>query len=259
VLESRAVAKTFYRLKMRFLRRTAKLALTFLHLLVKAIERLKQGSSKLVAYDLGAGAGFFTLLISRYLGREGKVYAFEPFRENIEILRAHIALNKIINVEIIEMAISDRAGKGNLLLSEPTLRERGRLVASRALKDSYEVSVTTLDGLIEEKNLEPPSIIKMDIEGEEYRALKGGKDTILRSRPIIFIAIHDINLMDLKTAYETLRNYDYEVFDLKGNIQNLPNDIVSLHQRGLAGECVALPQMVNTEVHRALWPNKAKS
>src|SRR5437868_6376075 len=43
-----------------------------------------------VVYDLGANAGFYTLLASRLVGDDGHVYAFEPNPENLHYLNEHV-------------------------------------------------------------------------------------------------------------------------------------------------------------------------
>jgi hypothetical protein len=51
-----------------------------------------------VAYDIGANAGFFTLLFSRLVGESGSVVAFEPLPANLRFLRQHLAKNDVRNV-----------------------------------------------------------------------------------------------------------------------------------------------------------------
>src|SRR6185295_4714839 len=48
-----------------------------------------------VVYDLGAQAGFYSLLASRLVGRQGMVYSFEPLPRNIRFLKKHIAINSL--------------------------------------------------------------------------------------------------------------------------------------------------------------------
>ena len=47
-----------------------------------------------VVYDIGAHAGFYSLLFSRLLNKEGKVFAFEPDVENFHFLEKHLSLKK---------------------------------------------------------------------------------------------------------------------------------------------------------------------
>jgi FkbM family methyltransferase len=66
-------------------------------------------------YDVGANVGIHTLLFSRLVGPKGKVYAFEPFPQNLDRLRANLDLNKIENVEVIASAVSRRSSRERFL------------------------------------------------------------------------------------------------------------------------------------------------
>ncbi|NQV00191.1 MAG: FkbM family methyltransferase [Parcubacteria group bacterium] len=68
-------------------------------------ETIKPGS---VVYDIGANVGFYTLLASKIVGVQGRVFAFEPLPENIFYVRKHVELNHCDNVVIIEAAVSEK-------------------------------------------------------------------------------------------------------------------------------------------------------
>jgi FkbM family methyltransferase len=72
------------------------------------IENLKEG---MVVYDVGAHWGYYTLVASRVVGDTGRVIAFEPNHENIQILMRNIQYNNIKNIECLEIAVGDLCGK----------------------------------------------------------------------------------------------------------------------------------------------------
>lgn len=136
----------------------------------------------IVVYDVGANAGFFTLLASKLAGASGKVYAFEPLPRNLAMLREHVRLNGAENVEIVPFAVSDRTGTSRFATADhPAM---GGLSESGGL----EVETTTLDAL--RGTIVPPSFIKMDIEGAEHAALTGAMEVLRRSRPTILLSEH---------------------------------------------------------------------
>ena len=55
----------------------------------------------MVAWDVGAHVGFYTLLFAELVGRRGKVYAFEPAPANVELLRRHMEMNAYGKVSIL--------------------------------------------------------------------------------------------------------------------------------------------------------------
>jgi FkbM family methyltransferase len=155
-----------------------------------------------VFYDIGANAGFYTLLAAMRVGA-GKVFAFEPVPENVDSLKRHIELNALDNVSIVQAAVSDENGSATFRLGNT--RCDGRLSSN----GNFKVRVLTLDALLSEKQIPPPSYIKMDIEGEEFRALLGGKECFARYRPELFLSTHGEVLR--RSCFELLTSWGYEV------------------------------------------------
>jgi len=152
-----------------------------------------------VVYDVGANAGFFTLLASKLAGPSGRVYAFEPLPRNIAVLREHVRLNGAANVEVLPLAVSDRAGTAYFAAADHPamggLSDRGAL----------EVETTTLDAL--RGTIAPPSFIKMDIEGAEHAALTGAIEVLCAAKPVILLSAHGLVQHDRCT--ELLRGLGY--------------------------------------------------
>jgi FkbM family methyltransferase len=136
-----------------------------------------------VFYDVGANVGFYTLLGSRLVGA-GKVFAFEPLLHNLEYLRKHLALNRIENVEVLELAVADE--NADALFEVEATGSMGHLSHGGTVK----VQTATLDSLLEQGRILPPNYIKMDIEGAELAALRGAQRCIQQYRPQIFLATH---------------------------------------------------------------------
>jgi FkbM family methyltransferase len=141
-----------------------------------------------VVYDIGAHAGFFTLLLSRLTGDDGRVLAFEPDAENAARLQTNIAANGCANVDVCTLAMSDVTGTGRLALGRLSLQ--GALAeVDDPISDGAKVPVTTIDALIEDGAL-PPSFIKVDVDGAEGRVIAGARRTIAQNRPAMLIKIY---------------------------------------------------------------------
>jgi FkbM family methyltransferase len=155
-----------------------------------------------IFYDIGANVGFYSLLAAT-LSDPGLVYAFEPMPTNLYYLRKHLELNRIHNVEVLDMAISGDVGTASFEVDDG--RAMGRLCESGSLG----VRTSTLDALLGEKKVAPPDCIKMDIEGAEFRALLGAKECFARHRPKLFLATHGRNVHD--QCCQILQSWHYEV------------------------------------------------
>lgn len=64
--------------------------------------------------DVGANVGVYTLLAASLVGPTGTVHAFEPRPKALGYLYENISLNKLRNVQVYELALSDRAGEAHL-------------------------------------------------------------------------------------------------------------------------------------------------
>jgi FkbM family methyltransferase len=153
-----------------------------------------------VVYDIGANFGLYTLLFSKLVGKDGHVFAFEPAPRVLAGLRAHLELNGIQNVTVIEKAIAGRA-------EERAFRAAGDTCVGRLGEDGETlVQTTTLDLLVQE--LPPPNCIKMDIEGAEVEALGAASKCFRQYQPKLFLATHfDAQL----NCCETLRSWGYDI------------------------------------------------
>jgi FkbM family methyltransferase len=162
-----------------------------------------------VFYDVGANVGFYTLLASRVVGPSGLVVAFEPLPRNLVFLRRHVQLNRCGNVKVVEAAVSRLTGTKRF--DPGTDPSSGRLSDEGAI----EVRTVALDDLVtDDKQLPPPSVIKMDIEGGEVLALQGAMRVLAEYRPTIFLSSHghDIHI----ECVQRLNDLGYEVEGLDG-------------------------------------------
>lgn len=137
-----------------------------------------------VVYDIGAHIGFYSIIAAHAVGAAGRVYAFEPLPLNIGMLERHLRANRVDNVEVLKIGVADRAGTARFCLGKGT--GRGFL----GDEGEIEVSITTLDALVDSGRLPPPQLIKMDIEGAELGALQGGARMIAQHKPTLFLSVH---------------------------------------------------------------------
>jgi FkbM family methyltransferase len=134
-----------------------------------------------VVIDVGANVGYYTLLMAKLTGQNGKVFSFEPEPSNFNLLKENVEINSYQNVTLEQKAVANMNGKTKLYLCE-TNTEMHRLYQSNSKKfnKSIEVDVTTLDDYFKKsKYLNKINFIKIDAEGSELDVLKGMK-TILK-------------------------------------------------------------------------------
>ena len=157
--------------------------------------------SNSVFWDIGANVGFYSLLASGLVG-SGRVFAFEPAPRNLYYLRQHLALNRVTNVEVLPVAVSDRNDTSTFQVEDTGFM--GHLSAEGGIT----VLTASLDSLVEEGKVLPPHYVKMDIEGAELLALRGANSTFQRFRPLLFLATHGEQIE--KECCRLLESWGYE-------------------------------------------------
>jgi FkbM family methyltransferase len=129
--------------------------------------------------DIGANIGYFTLLFARLVGPSGRVHAFEPEPENLELLRWNVEHNGYRNVTVVPAAVSRRRGVQELFKSGNNFGDH-RLAHGAGGRASVRVEVITLDGWLADAGAKV-DFVKMDIQGAECAALDGAHRLVRRS------------------------------------------------------------------------------
>ncbi len=196
----------------------------------------------MTVFDIGANAGFYTLAVSRLVGAQGRVWAFEPSAENAEYLLKHIRLNRLHNVNLIQAAVSNKNGMTGFQTTD--CHATGHITDT----GQYRVPAVSLDGLIAENVLPVPDLIKMDVEGAESLVLDGAGTLLGRNKTILFIALHGEN--QKQRCLDLLLSLAYRIFLLDGTELKdaaLPFD-----------EVYALPPDLHCRPVPDAWPSQDK-
>ncbi|HEV7485657.1 MAG TPA: FkbM family methyltransferase [Thermoanaerobaculia bacterium] len=144
-------------------------------------EHIRPGAT---VFDVGANAGFFTLLASKLAGDSGRVYAFEPLPRNLDFLERHIRLNELANVHVEALAIAATSGEAHFRIAQHA--SMGGLAEEGDLR----VITASLDNLIASGRATRPDFIKMDIEGAESDALRGANELLAGGPLTIALSTH---------------------------------------------------------------------
>ena len=143
--------------------------------------------------DIGAHIGIMTLAMSRCVGEQGRVYAFEPQPKLFRELLHNMALNKgTENIIFYCSAVADKEGEielhplvlsneGGTGLGQNYLKNEKGIYS----KEAATVPMITIDSL----DLQNISLMKIDVEDMENFVLKGARETIFRNKPFILIEI----------------------------------------------------------------------
>jgi FkbM family methyltransferase len=140
-------------------------------------------SPGMTVIDVGANIGYTALLAARAVGRRGRVYAIEPFADNVWLLRANIALNGCGRVvQVVEAAAWDTAGAVSLALSDENTGDH-RAGVDVPGRRAVTVPTVRLDDVVPlDVRVD---VIKLDTQGTEHIALGGALGIVRRCAPVL--------------------------------------------------------------------------
>ena len=221
---------------------------------------LKPGS---IFYDIGANVGFFTILGAKIVNSSGKVYAFEPEAKNAATLRRNAKQNNFDNVTVIEKAVSKTTGeeklwlreycgshslasddsefalqatKGRELSSNNTPQQAESVPSFLKIRECVTVDTVAIDDLLQQQQIEPPTLVKIDVEGAEINVLQGMSQTLKKYHPIIIYEVDDENQEGLlgkrKQVDDFLLAHGYEIKPLAESYREISWNV---------GHAIAIP------------------
>jgi FkbM family methyltransferase len=151
------------------------------------IDRLTKGARTFV--DIGANEGYYSIIAAR---NGARVLAVEPQKRLLDVIRTNAELNNVSSIEIMDCAISDEDGVGELYLNSSINPGASSFIKVTAYNlPKTDVRVTTLKNLLNHAGIDVVDVMKIDIEGYEYEAIFGSME-LFRSHKIrqLFIEPH---------------------------------------------------------------------
>jgi len=180
--------------------------------------------------DIGTCHGEMSVLMASWLGDKGKIILVEPAPHFWPEIKAHFDENGLTPYECFQVLVSNESNDSvdasqaiwpDVAFTEEINPELGFAhLNDHAPNQPPPVPVIKIDDL----GLPKVDIITMDIEGSEYEAIRGARETIRKDKPILFISVHpemmwrehhhspdDLHVMLAKWGYDgTYLHFDHE-------------------------------------------------
>jgi FkbM family methyltransferase len=178
---------------------------------------LRQGQT---AVDIGANVGWLTLVMAAAVGPTGRVVAVEPSPREHAVLEDHLARNRLSWVIARPEAVADRRGALTLHIADhahPGQNTFGAFAYGDVREvDAIMVPTITMDAIIRDDAIGPVALVKMDVEGAEYRVLLGAGNTLRQVRPVFLLEVQPASLAHMgdgeSQLLETLRSEEYVLY-----------------------------------------------
>ena len=182
----------------------------------KLLQRLPSIEGGIVL-DVGGSYGYYALLLSRSVGKGGRVYTFEPDWHSFQRLTRNLAANNVENV----VAVPVCASNGPIALApwfscedEPW---NSRVMAEGSKNGSGRdtvVPVVRLDDFAEAlQMLGRIRLIKIDVEGAELRVLEGARRILEQAGPLVLCELHGTEIAQQVGAYLLEMGFEYEMIE----------------------------------------------
>jgi len=170
---------------------------------------LKKGIINRNIIDLGAWIGDNTIPWAKNL--KGQIYSIDPCPNNCKFIQDTCALNDIQNVTVIQSAISE---KNETLSTNDNLDHCSFVYGNPGDHGRNRVDAVSLNFLYQAKVIDNIGYIHLDVEGMEYKILKGSTRIIDECRPVISFEQH-LEIDDYDAIVAFFRTKNYRVFLLE--------------------------------------------
>jgi FkbM family methyltransferase len=168
---------------------------------------IKEGDTVI---DVGAQIGIFSTYAA-HLSKTGKVYSFEPFPENFNMLQKNIDLNSLYNIEAFPVALAAQEGSMDFFLSD---NSGGHSLHGSDKQSKISVRGRTLASFMTEKNIAKVDYFKIDCEGGEYDIFFNSGDEVFSKISKIGMEYHNLDEarnVDKMKAFLEGKGFEVEV------------------------------------------------
>lgn len=187
------------------------------------VEKIFKPKNGDIVVDIGAYIGKYSLLAAKKVGKNGKIFSFEPDPFNFDLLTKNVHSSGLKNIiKPFNLALSDKKG-------EIILYRHGEGTEHSIIKKSNDkllIQTTTLDEFLSESEINTSKIswIKIDVEGAEISVLKGMKNFLLQNNGLkLIIEIHRGVIHE--ELFDLLKKYNFKIhpitLDESGNPKHI--------------------------------------
>jgi len=175
---------------------------------------LDELSEGMICIDIGSNIGYYALLESKKIGKNGNVLAIEPSPENFSTLVYNIKLQNDQNINAFNFAIGDKNDEIEFLISKKSnwskVKDENDIIESE--DKIIKIPLKTLNSFVKDNQLEKIDLLRMDVEGYENNIIDGAIEVLTKFKPKIMVEIHKMIMGKKKTReiLEKLKKLNYE-------------------------------------------------
>ena len=208
----------------------------------KAIYFIEKYNSSFI--DCGCNFGAYSIPIAKKF-KNKNIYAFDASRKAIYNLEQNINLNRIKNINYFNIGVGDKNTELYFNEDVNSLKNDGSFrFTKNKNKNKNKIKTYRLDDFFKNEKifLNKNIVIKIDLEGFDFLALKGLTNTLKKSKVIIFIEISKMLLDNSKNFYNEfylfIKNNALNIYDLNLKNKKVDEIIKSLNSTDAKKETI---------------------
>tara|TARA_Y100001970_G_scaffold242602_1_gene307191 strand:- start:329 stop:1243 length:915 start_codon:yes stop_codon:yes gene_type:complete len=186
---------------------------------------------KIFFLDCGCNYGFYSFYVAS-LAKHNLIISIEASKKTSEEFLKNNDLNNFSNIVFYNKAISNSDGDNIEFNESQNDWESSQTHKDFKLATVTKIDTVKIDTLIKKYDfIDYQTIIKLDIEGNEMKAIDGALEFIQKTSPIIIIEFSKY-IFDKKSNIEYLKNflkkYNYLIYDTNNNFFFLEDVLMKL-------------------------------
>lgn len=164
------------------------------------------GREKGIFLDIGANIGTTSIYVNKCVNPEIKVIAFEPLKENYDLLRMNTILNQCENIKVEQYGLSNISGIQ--YMQDGGENCGGSHIVENEEQAKESITCVTLDEYVEINAIPPQDIqyVWIDVEGHEPYVIEGAKKTLEASKAYLFMEYNSSIYKASETYQNVLKN-----------------------------------------------------
>lgn len=204
--------------------------------------------------DVGANIGTWSLPMAKAVGPGGRLLSFEPTPVMCDAVNKTLRVNAMVNARCYQVAVSNKNGSADFFLhtgaTENAVPDSGRSsleYSSSESSEKIEVRTVALDDFLSGMDIKKISFIKIDIEGHEYAALQGAKETLKKDTPVLVIETGQDEVDSRALIADFLIDLNYEIIGYEIDEGIVPVDWEGFISFDSVSNFIFFPKMVVRE------------
>jgi len=171
-----------------------------------------------VLFDIGGNIGVIALMLAKKMKPASTIYSFEPAPVSFKYLKDTARVQKE-NAKIIPVNYAVSNNNNKLYFTNDGNSCTNHISAENE-PGTITIDSITIDSFCQKNNV-VPQVIKIDVEGAEFWALEGMKETLRNNNCSVLVEIHQQYLLDNNISSDMfsslIDSVGYKVFNEKGD------------------------------------------